>query len=137
MPVGAEHIEERRSMTLVGSSYPNRFVVYGDAEGQCKPPSSANVDKVIGVLQGVNDNTTLISTLSKVEVVTKGRVFVETDAAVEWGEDAMVADSAGKAGVAEHATPVSTYITGTFEETTTDAGLALLNLDRKGMIKTV
>jgi hypothetical protein len=139
MAVGTESIISRKSMKIDEASgiYPNRVVVYGTSEGDVSLPSGAGVAGVVGVIQGVEDNETLMVDDTDVEVVEEGTVFVETSAAVTYGNPAMVADATGKVCSAVHTTPESTNIIGYFEETTGDAGLALLNLNKNGSVLTV
>ncbi len=137
--IGTEDIKSRKSMKIdeAGGIYPNRLVVYGTSEGDCSLPFGAGVAGVVGVIQGVEDNETLMVDNTDVEVVDDGVVYVETYGAVTYGDPAMVYDATGKACSATHATPESTNLVGYFEETTGDAGLALLNLKKNGSVLTV
>jgi len=141
MSVGLEKYEGHQIKNMkvdnAAGIYPNRLVVYGTSEGDCTVPSGIGVSGVIGVIQGVDDNTTLLADNEDVKVVTGGVVYVETYGAVDYGEAAKVYDNTGKACGATQVTPSATNIVGYFEETTTDSGLALLNLQHNGDIVTV
>lgn len=92
--------------------------------------ATAGDGKILGVS---NDGVT---TGLPLEVITEGIVYVYATEAVTRGDYAMAAAS-GQASVASHATAEATEIVGIFEETTSDAGLALLNLKANGLYRTV
>lgn len=124
-----ENIKNTYSYKASGTILKNRLVKMTTANDTVTY-ATAGDGKVIGVS---NDGVT---TGQDLEVVTDGIVEVYTTEAVTRGDYAMAAAN-GQASVASHATAEATEIVGIFEETTSDAGLAFLNLKHNGLYRTV
>lgn len=130
-----ERIRSRRSRTVnqTDGVVANRVVVIDTEVDSVKYPSGVGAGKVTGVTIKDADDDEAVELADGNSIV-----YVETDMAVTRGGYAMVADDEGRVTPAEHVTPEeNTEIIGIFEETTPDAGLALLDMTLNGTVRTV
>jgi hypothetical protein len=135
---------QRLSMEIDNTAgiLPNTFVIPSTAAGTCKPPTGANEDGVIGVIQGrpaygKDIVTDLIEDDKDVEVIRDGVVQVQADMALIFGDKIMTSATPGYATKAVHVTPEETYVIGRAWETTSTSGLTAILLELPGRVLTL